>query len=747
MKRAIATGLWLTLAFGPQWGCTALVGVNNLGDGDGDGDGPGDGDGDGDVIPARPGDGDGDGDGPPDGGVEEPSDGGAVDAGSSGDGDGDGDGDVTPEPDPNWLNQDTLFVCDGSPGSSPARLRRMERREWTNTVNKPNAPTWYGSQVRNNPLDAPGRHLYTTYDKGVSLDESTLDLLLAVLPEAGSGWVARSGGNLGVRTYTVYNDNALNCMWNDAQPDAACIDYYTYKYLEEGVLFRPPTDEERSRLAVFLTDALAAETDVSQRDNTLSLTTQAAWLTSGALFKSELGKGAALPDGRRRLDEWETARALSSLISRVPPGLSGTFAFDNQHPVHPNWTAPPEGYLPDIKAAAADGTITDPAVMDTLLRNNVGGVDMQRFDLLDGKRNARGEYWLASRVVDFFREWLGYTDVRIQFKDTPGATSAYNNFNVTTSYNNLLSGYYADESLLDEQLDDTIAKVVIDDTDVFANLLTTRTWRLPSNMVANNGGACTDDSQCTGTCGDHGYCVGSIWKAITNLHRPYNLDVNVPDTFAGRWVDMDPAERAGVLTHPAWLAAHGGNFEDDASIVHRGHWIRENLLCEDVPNLELVMVEAKLVPSDPGKSARDRLVESVEQGPDAVTCMGCHSQMNSLGYPFEVYNHAGFVRATDHGGAPDGTSTIDNAPDPVLNTSVQDAVELSQLLAQSNHAKRCFIRQAFRFFAGRNETTADACTLTAMETAYDEQGSFIDMLSAFAQSDAFLYRHDEEVAP
>lgn len=207
---------------------------------------------------------------------------------------------------------------------------------------------------------------------------------------------------------------------------------------------------------------------------------------------------------------------------------------------------------------------------------------------------------------------------------------------------------------------------------------------------------------------------------------------------------MPSSERAGVLTHPAWLAAHGGNFEDDASLVHRGKWIRENLLCEVVPPLELVMVEAQLVPSAIDKSARDRVMESIETGPEAATCMGCHSSMNSLGYPFEIYNHAGFLRYEDHGGAPDGTSEITNAPDPSINGSITDAVDLSLRLSTSDHVKRCAIRQTFRFFMGREETYADACTLSAMETAYDLSGSFKDMLKALVKSDAFLYRHHEE---
>tara|TARA_Y100001954_G_C15637130_1_gene515723 strand:- start:207 stop:893 length:687 start_codon:yes stop_codon:yes gene_type:complete len=221
---------------------------------------------------------------------------------------------------------------------------------------------------------------------------------------------------------------------------------------------------------------------------------------------------------------------------------------------------------------------------------------------------------------------------------------------------------------------------------------------------------------------------------------------------------MDPNDRKGVLTHPAWLAAHGSNFEDGASIVYRGKWIRENLLCEVIPPLEFVTVEAQLIPSDPEKSARRRMEESVEglipledgsyddQSGVApyATCMSCHDKMNSLGKPFEMYNHAGFVRERNHGDERYGDGvTITNFPGASGDVNVDGAIELTELLANSSHVKKCFMRQTFRYFMGRDETPADSCTLSAMEAAYDQQGSFKDALKALVNSDTFLYRHHE----
>jgi hypothetical protein len=175
-------------------------------------------------------------------------------------------------------------------------------------------------------------------------------------------------------------------------------------------------------------------------------------------------------------------------------------------------------------------------------------------------------------------------------------------------------------------------------------------------------------------------------------------------------------------------------------LVRRGKWIRESLLCQYVPPLSSVKVPAMVGKRDPSKTARMRVQEATEQ-PGSL-CIGCHAAMNPLGYPFEIYNHAGFLRSVEHNGtAPNGTSLLEGMPDATLDGPVADAVEMSKKLANSSHVRQCFVRQTFRYFAGRNENRADACTLVKMDQAYSNKGSFYTMLSALVSSDAFLKRH------
>jgi len=661
--------------------------------------------------------------------------------------------------DPNTLDQTELFTCKdpAAARSSIARIRRIDQVEWTHGIGAPNAPTFTNLTAYLNPFSSKSG-AYSTYAADNTVDSATLDLYFLNLPEAGISWDATYAS---MRSHAVINDKTLSCFFNDALPQPDCIDKFVTKLLQIGVLSRTPTADEIARLKAYTVAALAREPGGGQagapREATIHEISAAAWMTAGALFRSEIGEPVAGDAaGRRKLTNEELALAIGSVLSTHRPGSLMWAGFQYTPPA-PDDADPKLGWLQQIRAAADNGTIQDPTVIRSLIATYASNIDFDRRDILFDKFNdtrdvpARGEYVLAPRIIGFFREWLDYQGALSSFKDTPGGTSKYK----TTSdlydrtaggYENLQTRYYMYETTLVDQLDDTIARTVVESAgsgnDVFAALFTSLQWRLPSDHVNLNSQTCMVDADCTmdpkyKSCNQVFKVCGDSVSGSTSRHaRVYNVE-GVPDTQAGRWVTMNAAERSGVLTHPAWLGAHGANFEDDASLVHRGKWIREKLFCQTVPGLENVMVQAKL--GAHGPSARERVDEATTTGPNAQTCQGCHSLMNPLGYPFEIYDHAGFLRETDHGHAPDGTTTITNSPDPELNRSFQDAIEFSQAIADSPYAKRCFIRQAFRYFTGRDETLEDACTLAAMETALNS-GSFVDMLTVLVESDTFQYR-------
>ena len=115
--------------------------------------------------------------------------------------------------------------------------------------------------------------------------------------------------------------------------------------------------------------------------------------------------------------------------------------------------------------------------------------------------------------------------------------------------------------------------------------------------------------------------------------------------------------------------------------------------------------------------------------------------MDPLGLPFEIYNHAGLYRTTEGGESVDATGEIIESGDSSIDGEVKDAIEMIQRLSESERVEQVFVRHAFRFWMGRNETVHDRDVLQDAHRAYRESGgSMKALLASLLTSDAFLYR-------
>ena len=245
--------------------------------------------------------------------------------------------------------------------------------------------------------------------------------------------------------------------------------------------------------------------------------------------------------------------------------------------------------------------------------------------------------------------------------------------------------------------------------------------------------------------------------------EPYNLPSNGRHS-EQKWdwpleqpLRMPKDQRAGLLTHPAWLTAYSLNEDNDP--IHRGIWVFERLLAGvlgDVPP----DVDAA-VPIDSHKTLRERM-EPLR----AERCWKCHRKMNPLGEPFEVFDDWGRYRTHhyfDENGEiymrrdnqfdsklkegklttrkVDASGAISYSGDPRVDGEVKDAVEMMHRLGRSDRVRQSFIRHLFRYFMGRNEMLSDSKTLIEAEKAYvDNGGSFKALIVSLLSSDSFLYR-------
>ncbi len=217
--------------------------------------------------------------------------------------------------------------------------------------------------------------------------------------------------------------------------------------------------------------------------------------------------------------------------------------------------------------------------------------------------------------------------------------------------------------------------------------------------------------------------------ANQRLAEHYAL-ADVPN--GGTFVKVAAPDRAGVLTQ-ATLLMH--DRPTRSSIVTRGLKIRTDFLCQIVP-APPADVDTTLPELDGDLTQRERLAAHREK----PECVGCHNLMDPIGEVFESFDAVGRLRTEDEGGAAivtggsvSGTRTLDG--------QYADARELAQAMATSDEVRECFALQAFRFFYGRDATSADRCTQAQLMASFSEHDyRLVDLLMGLTRSDQFLYR-------
>lgn len=189
--------------------------------------------------------------------------------------------------------------------------------------------------------------------------------------------------------------------------------------------------------------------------------------------------------------------------------------------------------------------------------------------------------------------------------------------------------------------------------------------------------------------------------------------------------------RAGLLTNPAFLAAHSGF--DETFPVKRGRFVNESLLCRDIPEVPIGVIP-QLPPRTPSTQMKDRLALHATE----PSCSTCHKLMDPIGLSLEIYDQYGKHRSLE-AGKPILAGGVLTGTD--VDGPYKDAVELSERLAGSLQVQQCFVRHGFRYFMGRHEDAFDSCTLEAAAKAYVAgSGNYHAFVTALFTSPSFLHR-------
>lgn len=203
---------------------------------------------------------------------------------------------------------------------------------------------------------------------------------------------------------------------------------------------------------------------------------------------------------------------------------------------------------------------------------------------------------------------------------------------------------------------------------------------------------------------------------------------------------LDGAERRGVLTHPAILAVLAKPGRGDP--VHRGLFVREKLLCVDLPEPPAQDANGEPVnlvvpPPAPGQSNRDRFAAHTER----VECSGCHQLVDPIGFGFESYDELGRFRTeNEFGEAIDATGEVKSGGD--LTGEFNGAVELASKASSSEAVADCMGIQWFRFALDRKEVAQhDVCSnATTLKHYLEGDKTLKDLVLGVVQSAGFRHR-------
>ncbi|QDV53092.1 DUF1588 domain-containing protein [Gimesia fumaroli] len=477
-------------------------------------------------------------------------------------------------------------------------------------------------------------------------------------------------------------------------------------YLFEMLTFRPPSAKESDE---YLTIVKQSIEKLGKKEGVI-LGLSALFLERDALFRPELAE-AGQPDryGRVMLQDWELGLAVNHALRYIKPDE-------------------------ELRTAIVEGRMRTRADVKR---------EVERMLADDGIRKPR--------ILRFFRDYFDYDLGGYICKDARALAN--------TGVSNRGQAHYRAMFDSTASTDRLIELILKEDRDVFKRLLTTNQVvatkadeiyfgerRTRKEEIASRKAAQERAAKEAAKTGKKPSKADKRKAAQIN-HKVTPTKLTGPEIYARvsrrsfgrgsmkpeRILATVPADqRLGILTQPSWLVSHSDAMDNHA--IRRGRWIRERLLGGGIPDVPIT-VDAML-PDEPTKTLRERMRVTREE-----YCWTCHKKMDPLGLPFEMFNHAGLYRKTELEKPVDTTGAIIDSGDPELDGEVANAIELIEIIAASERAEQVFVRHAFRFWMGRNETLNDAPVLQAAYRAYkDNDGSMNALLVSLLTSDAFLYR-------
>jgi hypothetical protein len=201
------------------------------------------------------------------------------------------------------------------------------------------------------------------------------------------------------------------------------------------------------------------------------------------------------------------------------------------------------------------------------------------------------------------------------------------------------------------------------------------------------------------------------------LARFYGTAAGPEDEFT--LVKFDPAERAGVFTHPFLLSAF--SYHKSSSPIHRGVFLTRNVLGRFLkpPPMAIEFMDDRF---DPSLTMREKVTELTGK----PACMTCHATINPLGFSLENYDAAGRFRTMDNNKPVNAESDYTTAEGETIR--LRGPRDLARHASESVEARRGFVRQLFQQSIKQGPAAYGPDTLKRLDDTFVASGFHIRQL-------------------
>lgn len=210
-------------------------------------------------------------------------------------------------------------------------------------------------------------------------------------------------------------------------------------------------------------------------------------------------------------------------------------------------------------------------------------------------------------------------------------------------------------------------------------------------------------------------------------------------------VQLNPDQRAGLLTRAGWLTTRASNNTNAGHIIHRGKDLSE-LLCVPIPLPadDVFPDEDPTEPTEGLRTMRQRLMDVTSEEP----CSSCHVRLDALGAPFGHFDAQGAYIEEELALLDDTEHILDIDSSASINVGegthveVNSALEVSVAAAESEAVAACLGAELTESMMGRRVLPADACIVQAARDQLSPTGSTSvrEALFAIVTSPSFTVR-------